>query len=190
VGSHVGSAHDLEGRLYPGSRALGCDTNLHECLALRVLGRSDPSRSPSIPPLRLVARAAVAGPHGSSKSGRCETQHALWVPLQGSLGRTGIRTMIKNCVSCQRASSRNQAPNPQPLIKRSQGGRRSGRSWTGGGVNGALWTAADVSAVKVSSWDCAAEDPPGRHCAPGPAECSSRGRRDPWEMSSLAGRTS
>jgi hypothetical protein len=72
VGSHVGSAHDLESRLYPGSRALR-DTNLHECLALRVLGpRFRPSRSPSIPPPRSVACEAVAGPLGSSESGRCE----------------------------------------------------------------------------------------------------------------------
>ena len=71
VGSHVGSAHDLESRLHPGSRALR-GTNLHECLALRVLGPTfRPSRSPSIPPPRSVACEA-AGPLGSSESGRCE----------------------------------------------------------------------------------------------------------------------
>ena len=49
------------------------DTNLHECLALRVLGPTfRPSRSPSIPPPRSVACEAVAGPLGSSESGRCE----------------------------------------------------------------------------------------------------------------------
>ena len=48
-------------------------TNLHECLALRVLGPTfRPSRSPSIPPPRSVACEAVAGPLGSSESGRCE----------------------------------------------------------------------------------------------------------------------
>jgi hypothetical protein len=35
-----------------------------------------------------------------------------------------------------------------------------------------------------------AEDPSRRRCVPGPAECRRRGRRDPWEMSSLGGRTS
>ena len=48
-------------------------TNLHECLALRVLGPTfRPSRSPSIPPPRSVACEAVAGPLGSSEPGRCE----------------------------------------------------------------------------------------------------------------------
>ena len=70
--------------------------------------RSGPSRSLGIPPPRSVACAAVAGPHGSSESERCEpgARDASWVPLQGALGRPGPEQMIKESVSGQRASSR------------------------------------------------------------------------------------
>ena len=101
-----------------------------------------------------------------------------------------------------------QAPKPQRLIKRSQRGRRSGRSWAYPRRNGALWTGrADVTALlslllsrSEGPRDCACRNaltmfrPPRIH--PAAAVCQARqnvvdvGRRDPWEMSSLGGRTS
>ena len=79
-------------------------TNLHECLALRVLGPTfRPSRSPSIPPPRSVACEAVAGPLGSSEPGRCEIKKSATSgsgrPLRGwpTTRRRATRRFIACC---------------------------------------------------------------------------------------------
>ncbi len=130
----MGSAHDLESRLCPGFSG-PCVTPI--CIAAwrsRVLGqRSDRSRIPSLPPRRSVACEAVAGPLGSSESERCETRSSrcfLGASARARWARPGSEQMIKNSVRCQCPSSRDiKVRNPNQLIKRSQRGRRSRRSW-------------------------------------------------------------
>ena len=72
--------------------------------------------------------------------------------LRGCLCRArwagpGPEQMIKNSVSCQRASSRISSSEPPTADKRSQRRRRSGCSWACEGANSDLWTAADVTAL-------------------------------------------
>jgi hypothetical protein len=130
------------------------------------------------------------------------------VPLQGSLCRTGTRTNDQEeCELPTRIVKEIKLRTPNPLIKRSQRGRRGWRSWAREGANGALWMPADDTALlslllsrcdgsraRARSNASTMFRPPRIH--PAAAACQARqnigdlGRRDPWEMSSLAGRTS